>query len=457
MSVLYIHHRSLRLPDNRGLIAAASLGQVIPLFILTDEQVIHNPYFSPKSFGFMIDSLLELRHEYRRLNTDLLIYRGHPVSTIEYWITRLEIAAVVINADYTPYAKERERQLNSMLQSHNIPLYSIWDYTLVDITQVSPQAGDGYYKVFTPFYNNVRQRAITVDNTALTAQNFLPVTAIDPSLVASSIDDQTLEGLVTERSIVLPGRAGAQQYLTRFFQQGVAAQYPSGKEYASFDTSLLSAHIKFGTVSLREIYLQAVPGGEFARQLIWHDFYLSLMNGLPEDRTLGTSNYRQMNITWSPNDQLLQAWKDGRTGFPFIDAAMRQLAQTGWMHNRGRLAVSNFLVFGLHQDWREGERWFAQNLVDYDPASNNGNWQWSAQVGVDRPRSYPRVYNVGSYSVQHDPQAIYIKTWVPELSAVEPAVIHGLSTHSDPKIYLPHVVDYVANSRSMKEQYRQNM
>lgn len=452
MSVLFIHHRALRIPDNRGLNFAATLGPVLPLYILTDEQITDNSYFSPKSFAFLLESLVDLRQQYADIGKELLIVRGpNQAQTLRSLHAYLQPSAIVVNTDYTPYAKEREQATRAYAESVNIPYHTVWDYTLVDITDVAPQSGEGYYQVFRYFYDNVLRRDIRVDNTVLTGDNILP---LPTSVKNFNIDNDTLLSLITERSTVPAGRSGAQRLMQWFFEQGAYQAYDEGKEEASFTTSMLSAHIKYGTVSIREVFVRAERNSEYARQLVWHDFYLSLMNGLPADRTLGSSNYRQLSIPWSPNDQLLQAWKEGRTGFPFIDAAMRQLAQTGWMQNRGRLAVSNFLVFGLHQNWHEGERWFAQKLVDYDVSSNNGNWQWSAQVGIDRPRSFPRVYNLVTYSKKHDPEGTYIRTWIPELANVNTQILHALSGRENTDLYLPHVVDYAANSAEMKDIYK---
>jgi len=238
--------------------------------------------------------------------------------------------------------------------------------------------------------------------------------------------------------------------------------YDRVKEKPMTNTSLLSPHIKFGTISIREVYHKGLQtygkSSEFVRQIIWHDFYASLMDGLETLDTMGGGNYRHMKLRWDNNKEWFRLWTEGRTGIPIVDAGIRQMNQTGWMHNQARMVVANFLTVILNIDWRWGEQYFAQNLIDYDPASNNGNWQWSVQVGIDRPRVYPRIYNPWTYGKRKDPEAIYIKQWIPELQSVPANQIHSwfssYQTYSSTINYPVPIVDFSQKKNEAEARFR---
>ena len=235
--------------------------------------------------------------------------------------------------------------------------------------------------------------------------------------------------------------------------------YEKIRDNPNINTSLLSPHIKFGTLSIREVFFYCVEklglNSTFIKQLIWREFYANLFLNIGEKRTLKGGNYKNLQIKWSNNDTLFQLWSEGNTGFPFIDAGMRQLNSTGWMHNRTRMACANFLSMVLHIDWKLGEKYFASKLLDYDVAQNNGNWQWSVGLGIDRT-GYVRVYNPQSQLEKHDPQCTYIKKWINELKNVDSSIILSWqTTNKDIEIKYPKpCVDYKkARLKTINELY----
>ena len=194
---------------------------------------------------------------------------------------------------------------------------------------------------------------------------------------------------------------------------------------------------------------------DLVRQVIWHDFYAQLMNYLPPKKTLGGGNFQNRKVRWNRNYSFLKRWKEGNTGYPIVDAGMRQLNQTGWMHNRVRLITSNFLSIILGINWKEGEKYFAQHLVDYDPSSNNGNWQWSAQVGTDKV-PYLRVYNPLKQAFDIDPTTEYIRRWVPELSSLsDDEILEWNKVDISSKIDYPKpMVDFSTSYRKAKLRFK---
>jgi deoxyribodipyrimidine photo-lyase len=229
--------------------------------------------------------------------------------------------------------------------------------------------------------------------------------------------------------------------------------YSKTRDILSIHTSLLSPYIKFGCVSIREVFHKFRTIKDLTRQLIWREFYMNILYAHPH--VLGHAmkpNYNK--IRWRTNARYLHAWKTGNTGFPIVDAGMRQLNTTGYMHNRARLIVASFLTKTLLIDWREGEQYFAQKLVDYDPASNNGNWQWIASTGADS-QPYFRIFNPYNQSAEVDEDAIYIKTWIPELKDIPAKEIHNwYKYHTEYKIHYPApIVDYSVQKEKAIEMY----
>ena len=237
--------------------------------------------------------------------------------------------------------------------------------------------------------------------------------------------------------------------------------YSKDRDSLTYKTTELSAYIKFGCVSVREVAEKFKNNNSLFRQLIWREFYAQILNDYPYVLK-GPLKEQYQSITWSKSVINLDAWKKAKTGFPIVDAAMRQMNTTGYMHNRGRLIVASFLIKTLLIDWREGEKYFATKLTDYDPASNNGNWQWVASTGADS-QPYFRIFNPWSQSQEHDPDCEYIKKWIPELENVPNDKIHKWFEYyeeflKDKKIkYYKPIVDYKTQREKAIEMYKKGL
>jgi deoxyribodipyrimidine photo-lyase len=233
------------------------------------------------------------------------------------------------------------------------------------------------------------------------------------------------------------------------------SSYPKDRNDLSNQTSLLGAYIKFGCVSIREVYYAFIKNKPFIRQLYWRDFYANILLAYP--RVLGRSlkpNYN--SIKWKTNKKWFIAWCEGKTGFPLVDSGMRQLNATGYMHNRARLVTMCFLIKTLLLDWRLGEQYFASKLVDYDPANNNGNIQWIMGGGADS-QPYYRIFNPWLQSKEHDPDCLYIKKWVTELKDVEPKQIHTWYLNYTNDTYIKPICDYKEQTKKVLELYKNNL
>jgi len=235
-----------------------------------------------------------------------------------------------------------------------------------------------------------------------------------------------------------------------------ASTYENNRNDLTKSTSKLSVYLKYGCLSPREVY-NCIENTDFRRQLLWRDFYAHItytnpkvLQGQIKDKNQPLKD-KYSSIHW--NRKYFKYWCQGETGFPIVDACMRQLNNEGYIHNRGRLIVSSFLVKVLGIDWREGERYFAQQLLDYDPMSNNGNWQWVAGTGADS-QPYFRIFNPWLQSEKHDPEAIFIKTWIPELHNIEPKYIHEWYNHYDTSIYKKPIVNYKEQKKEVIKKYK---
>jgi deoxyribodipyrimidine photo-lyase len=306
--------------------------------------------------------------------------------------------------------------------------------------------------VFTAFYNNARRLPVALPK-ALEKLNFIKV---DRGFTIALDEIAAIVASQTESHVNSPP-GGRNQALAILEQLGRQTDYLSVRDYPFLDaTSHLSAHLKFGTCSIREAYYAIVEalGTEhpLLRQLYWRDFFTHI--GFHYPHVFGKSFLGQYDgLVWDNNLDYFQRWADGKTGFPIVDAGMRELNATGFMHNRVRMIVASFLIKGLHISWRWGECYFAQHLVDYDPAVNNGNWQWAASTGCDA-QPYFRIFNPWLQQQKFDPDCQYIYRWIPELEGIATKIIHNwYSKHSSGNYPAP-MVDHARESQIAKERYK---
>lgn len=414
---IFIFRRDFRLRDNTTLIELSKIAKKIyPVFIFTPGQIgTRNRYRSNNSIQFMTESLKSLLKE---TGNKLSFYYGENDKIISnLLLSNKNIGFIGYNRDYTPYSKKRDSKIERIAKRNKVEVVSKDDYTIAPMSEIR---GGGFYSVFSAFYNRMMTMKIpTVDNKKVALTKGLKgVRPSSPSILARIYKEN--------KNIIV--RGGRKNGLTKLANLKKFKNYSKIRDLPRYDTTLLSAYVKYGCVSMRETYWSMVKHtgkkSELTRQLVWHDFYANLMNYLPSKRTIGGGNFKNKKIKWRTNKKHLKAWEEGKTGFPMVDAGMRQLNTVGWMHNRSRLIVSNFLALILHIDWRDGERYFAKSLVDYDVSSNNGNWQWSTAVGTDKS-GYLRIYNPFNQSKELDKDCVYIKKWIPELRSVSNDAIHN--------------------------------
>lgn len=400
MTSIFIFRRDLRIKDNTALNLCFENSEHMYLFFLFNDYQTNskkNSYFSPRSFYFMLHSLLELQKEV----TINYCYEKDFMKIVN----KIKPDSVYFNLDYTPYAKRRDNNMSEELSKKSIQCITPEDYTLYSLDTVT---GSGQpYQVFTPYYNNVIKKKYRLPYTSFTKTN------LRKKLMKYSddlINTKLTNDFYNTELFIKPGRKAGLKILRN---TKLINDYEILREDITKETTLLSPHIKFGTVSIREVGEAVKINKELFRQIVWHDFYANLVCNFDPSRTLeAETNFRLKNVKYGNDMKLFKLWCEGKTGFPLVDAAMRQLNKDGWIHNRLRLIVSNFLVVILNIDWHFGEMYFASQLIDYDPCSNNGNWQWNAQVGVDRASYYPRVFNPMTSQKNYDPDFTYCKRYL---------------------------------------------
>ena len=402
--------------------------RIYPVFIFTPEQVTSaNKFKSDNAVQFMIETLQDLSSQINKMGGKLLCFYGHNVQIVSYLIKALDINAVCFNADYSPYAMQRESSIIQLCDKMGVAIEYGHDYYLHPPGTILNGSGEPYQK-FTPFYNESLRKK--VESPASLRRIHFASSNKNLEHSISLVDALKKFTKVNPNILVHGGRTNA------ITQLKVAAKniknYPRTHNELSQPTSQLSAYIKFGCISIREVYKTFRSKHDFIRQLFWRDFYANILYSFPQ--VLGHAlkpNYNK--VRWHHNTNWFNAWTKGETGFPVVDAGMRELNETGYMHNRARLITSSFLIKTLLIDWQKGEQYFAKKLTDYDPASNNGNWQWTAGSGADS-QPYFRIFNPWLQGENFDPNCEYIKKWVPELKDVPVKdILHWEDTYSQYK------------------------
>lgn len=410
--VLFLFRRDLRLTDNTGLAAACQDSEkVVPAFIFDPRQCDpkENSFFSEHAFTFMVRSLGTLRNQIQEHGGRLFIFEGDPVQVVRQLLKKGDVSAVYVNRDYTPFSRRRDQALQSVCAEFGAPFHTFDDLLLTEPEKVQPDRG-GAYHTFSHFRRHAQSRPVNrPDGEAEGPFYYGPVSV-------ETVYLEKYDRNRTDRMLVSGGRDEGEALLGRIrklMNYRDDRNEPSKSSYTG-----LSAHHKFGTISIRETL--SVVQDEYddyhklESQLYWRDFYTHLLFHRPEQLTTPLQPMGR-HIPWRNQRAEFDRWCKGSTGVPFVDAGMRELKATGYMHNRARMVVASFLTKDLLVDWRWGAQYFARTLTDYDPAVNAGNWQWAASVGTDYRL---RIYNPYSQAEKHDPKAEYIKQWVPELESV---------------------------------------
>ncbi len=439
-SLLWLR-RDLRLADHPALLAARDAAdEVVPVFVLDDA--LRGPSGAAR-LAFLYGCLRDLTD---RTDGALRVLHGKPADVIAAAVQRSGASSVHISSDHGPYGRERDAQVAAALR--DVPLvatgspYGVTPGTLA-------KADEDPYKVFTPFAKAWRERGL---HSPARTPTSLPWT--DGALSTETLPKDPGLG-----NVVLPEpgeRAGLARWQT--WRERAVANYDRDRNTPAIDgTSQLSVYLKYGCLHPRTLHADlGQTNGEqtFANELIWRDFYADVLWHRP-DSARADWNRSLSGLTYDRDDVAFQAWCEGRTGFPFVDAGMRQLLAEGWMHNRVRMVTASFLVKDLHEYWTRGARHFMRHLRDGDLASNSHGWQWVAGTGTDAS-PYFRVFNPVKQGLDHDPSGDYVRRWVPELRGIEGAAVHQpwRLPGGIPPGYPERIVDHDVERKEALERYQ---
>ncbi|WP_263018735.1 cryptochrome/photolyase family protein [Natronobiforma cellulositropha] len=458
---LHWHRRDLRGEDNRGLASHANgEHEVVPVFVFDPVVLAHG---SPIRVASLLEALAGLRAFYRDRGSDLVVGRGDPGDVLLDLAEEYGVESVGWNDDYSGLAGERDRATIAALEDAGVGWEAHEDRLLFEPGSITPNSGR-HYSVFSYFWKKWRDREKDPPLDPVPAGALAEVSG-DPLPTLTDLGFEAPTAAVPDLS-----PEGARARLEGFCSEDIY-RYALERDYPAADaTSHLSVDFKWGTLGSRRVYreteraLERAEGDEeresvtaFQRQLAWREFYAHVLAFNPEVVTEDFSGFERA-IDWREDPDELAAWQAGETGYPIVDAGMRQLATEGWVHNRVRMIVASFLTKDLLIDWREGYDWYREHLLDHDTANDTGGWQWAASTGTDA-QPYFRIFNPTTQGERYDPDAEYIRRYVPELEDVDAEAIHGWPTLSDEErerlapAYPAPIVDHAARREAALELY----
>lgn len=448
MSTLCWIRRDLRLHDHAALSHALDEGETTLVFVFDPHILDKLKNKEDRRVTFIYQSLQEIESELLKRGSSLIVKYGNPEEEIPKLANELKVTNVYVNRDYEPYAKDRDGKVSKKLNSLGIGFQQFKDSVFYEKEEI--QTGSGtIYKVFTPYKNKwlekFENQGKMISNFECKLKNLRKFK--NPGSILTT-DWYKKIGFIETPPLLTGGTKEALKRLSEF--ESIIDDYKTARDIPSIEgTSLLSVYIRHGNLSVRDMLrlgtLQRSDGGKtWVSEIIWRDFYQMILDAFPHVEK-GPFKPEYTKIKWPGSNADFLAWCDGRTGFPLVDAAMRCLNATGMMHNRLRMVVASFLCKTLLIDWQKGEKYFAENLLDYDLAANNGGWQWSSSTGCDA-QPYFRIFNPYSQSKKFDPQGEFIRQWVPEIAHLSAKEIHQPDETVAPDYYLP-VVSYETNRR----------
>lgn len=414
----------------------------MPLFIFDTDILNQLEDKDDARVTFIHREVQRLSDELNALGSSLLVKYGRPIDVWKDLVTEYDLAEVHTNRDYEPYAHRRDSEVADFLTQRGIGFYRHKDHVIFEEHEVVKQDGSPYV-VFTP-YSKVWKSQLHADNVTTETEDGQTLEcpeALAPHLCRKHSGNYLrIDTLPIPRLEEMGFTSSTQSIPPREVAQGLIRNYAETRNFPSVEgTSRLGIHFRFGTISIREKARKALQLSEtFVNELIWRDFYAMILANFPHVAQ-GPFREQYSNIQWRDDEAGFEAWCKGRTGYPIVDAGMRQLDQTGYMHNRVRMITASFLTKHLLIDWRLGEAWFARKLLDFDLASNNGGWQWAAGCGTDAA-PYFRIFNPASQREKFDKHWRYVKEWVPEF---------GTSTYPEP------IVDHKEARARCLEVYKQ--
>lgn len=413
---IFWFRRDLRLDDNIGFYhALISEYPVLPIFIF-DTEILDQLPKDDARVTFIYETLQRMRSELQeKYKSSIAIYHGKPLDIYKALVKEHNIDTVFTNHDYEPYAKKRDEEIASFLKSKNIPLRTYKDQVIFEKDEVVKTDGNPYI-VYTPYMKAWKNK-------------FKTDYRINIFNTSDYLDNLVKHKHLPNLSLSVIGFKSSSQHIEDYnVTPIIIQQYENTRNFPAQDsTSRLGPHLRFGTVSIRKILKKAIAESNetFWQELIWREFFMQILWHFPHTINQAFKS-KYDRIEWRNNETEFKAWCEGKTGYPLVDAGMRQLNQTGFMHNRVRMLVGSFLCKHLLIDWRWGEAYFAEKLHDYELASNVGNWQWVAGSGVDAA-PYFRIFNPTTQIEKFDKNHTYIKQWVPdyqELTYPKPIVEH---------------------------------
>ncbi len=462
MTAIVWFRRDLRVHEHPALAAALAAGSgVVPVFCL-DDRLLHGRHASGARTQFLLECLADLDSSLGALGSGLVIRHGPPERELRALAVETGARELHFTSDVSPFARRRGEHVTGALRSAGVALHAHPGLNAIDDVGAPRTGAGGPYTVFSPFHRAwERQRRREVRPAPG------PLPALPAQLARGEIPDLAALGL--EQEAGEPVRGGEREGRARlelFLGEGQHA-YARTRDELSASTSGLSPYLHFGCVSARELESRLGGGdgpGAFARQLCWRDFHHHVLLHFPRNARSEFQGRYRGKIRWSRSERHFAAWCEGRTGYPVVDAGMRQLRREGWMHNRARLITGSFLTKDLGIDWRWGERFFMRLLIDGDAANNNGNWQWIASVGTDPQPVFRRILSPTRQMKAHDPDGRYVRRYVPELTDVPdeylcepwtmPAALQREIGCEIGRDYPVPIVDHAQARREALERYR---
>lgn len=398
---IFWYRRDLRLYDNTGLSAALQSGNpVVPIFIFDRNILDDLEDKNDRRVDFIHQTLKDLDAELRKNGSGLRVYYGTPEEVWPQILEEFDVKAVYTNHDYEPYALKRDPEIGKMLEKNGVEFHTFKDQVIFEKMEVLTGSNTPY-TVFTPYSKTWKSQLTKEDLEAREVKKFLGNFHSYSPPQMPSLEDMGFKP------------SGA-DFPPKVLEEELIRDYADTRNYPAIrGTSRLSVHLRFGTVSIRKLVKHAMQWSEtWLNELIWREFYMQILYNFPH--VVGEPfRAKYEGIKWLNDEENFKKWCEGKTGYPLVDAGMRELKETGFMHNRVRMVTASFLTKHLLIDWRWGEAWFARQLLDFELASNNGGWQWAAGTGTDAA-PYFRIFNPESQMKKFDPKGKYVRKWVPE-------------------------------------------
>ena len=434
---IFWHRRDLRILDNAGLYRALKAGGTVQPIFIFDREILDQLPKKDARVEFIHRSVTELAAAYQAHGSDLWVFYGKPVNVWQTLLQDHDVDAIYTNRDYEPYAIARDKAVADVAQSVGASFLDFKDHLIFESDEVQKKAG-GPYTVYTPYWRTWRARLDERTSTHEGESISYYLKPYPTEKYAAALQQEKAPHPIP--SLQDMGFAPTEiEIPSTEVSRGLIRKYDKTRNFPGIEgTSKLGIHFRHGTISIREKALRALSLNEtYLKELVWRDFYANILQAFPYV-VEGPFRKEYAAIPWRNNEEEFARWCSGTTGVPIVDAGMRQLNESGWMHNRVRMIVASYLTKHLLIDWRWGEAYFAEKLLDYELASNNGGWQWAAGCGTDA-QPYFRIFNYDSQQKKFDKDFAYVKAWIPEYGTQEypsePLVEHKVGRERALKVY----------------------